>query len=86
MNELPRLRAATGEVRLLGSINDATPRRLAWGARAIARYLGQSEKWLRRQLERAKAPPPTFRIGSAVVADCDELDRWIADWKAKTRR
>ena len=47
--------------------------RLAWGGKAIARYLNQSEKWLRRQLERGKRPPPTFKIGSALVADIDDL-------------
>jgi hypothetical protein len=44
------------------------PRRLAWGRRAVAKYLGQNDSWLARQLERAKAPPPVFRVGSAIVA------------------
>jgi hypothetical protein len=59
-----------------------TPR-LAWGARAIAAYLGKPERWLRRQLERAKAPPPTFRIGSAIVVDLDALDLWLSGWCAR---
>lgn len=53
------------------------PPRLLWGRRAIAQYLGQTDAWLRRQLSRAKAPPPTFTIGSARVADANELDQWI---------
>jgi hypothetical protein len=60
-----------------------TPRKLAWGRRAIAKYLNQTDAWLARQLERAKRPPPTFRIGSAVVADLDELDTWLAAWRQR---
>jgi hypothetical protein len=59
------------------------PRRLAWGGKAIAAYLNKPERWLRRQLERAKRPPPVFRVGTAVVADLDELDAWIAAWRAR---
>jgi hypothetical protein len=62
---------------------DIQPRRLAWGARSIAAYLNKPERWLRRQLERAKRPPPVFRVGSAVVADLDELDAWIAAWRQR---
>jgi hypothetical protein len=52
--------------------------------RARARYLGKSERWLRKQLERAKAPPPVFRIGSSVVADCGELDAQA--WKVRQQQ
>lgn len=65
-------------------IDNAPGRRLRWGGKSIAAYLGQSEKWLRRQLERAKRPPPVFRVGSALVADLDDLDGWLNAWKEKT--
>jgi hypothetical protein len=63
--------------------DDVVPRRLAWGARAGGRYLNRTENWMRRQIERAKRPPPHFRVGSAVVFDLDELDEWLAAWRQR---
>jgi hypothetical protein len=63
------------------------PRRPAWGGRDIATYMNQTERWLRKQRERAKAPPPpVFRVGSRLVADLDEIDAWLEQWKARRRR
>jgi predicted DNA-binding transcriptional regulator AlpA len=59
--------------------------RLLWGARSIAAYVGRKERWLRRQLARGKAPPPVFRIGSAVVADPAEIDAWLESHKRKSK-
>jgi hypothetical protein len=65
---------------------DIVPRRLLRGAKRIAEYLSQPERWLRKQLERAKRPPPVFRIGAALWADADALDRWIAEHKERAAR
>jgi hypothetical protein len=66
--------------------DDIKPRRLAWGRRAVAHYLSQSDRWLARQLERGKIPPPVFKVGTAIVGDLDELDLWLAQWKARSWR
>ena len=58
---------------------------LLWGGRAIAAYLGRPERWLRRQLARGKKPPPTFRLGTAIVADPKEIDTWLNSAKQRVK-
>ncbi|BAT60618.1 hypothetical protein GJW-30_1_03166 [Variibacter gotjawalensis] len=58
-------------------------RRLIWRGKGIAAYLNQTDRWLERQLQRGKRPPPVFRIGSALAAYAEDLDAWLAEWKAR---
>ncbi|UKJ74499.1 helix-turn-helix domain-containing protein [Azospirillum brasilense] len=55
----------------------AHPGRLLYGLKAIANYLGITERQARHLHDKDKLP--TRKEGKRVFASRDALDRWIAD-------
>lgn len=57
---------------------------LLYGVPAIAKYLGIRDRQARHSCETGRIP--TFRIGSIICARKSDVDAWIANLAAGTRK
>jgi hypothetical protein len=58
---------------------------IIWGAKAIASFVGRSERWLRSRRKLPQAPPVNLDVTGALVSTRTALVIWVATLEPSQR-